>query len=101
MLLMRGIAREAVFAGTPGDVSRRVAHRQSGRWQMQETLDLMQRGGWMAPPRPAPPSAPVAAAASAAAPDPIAALKQLAALKQQGVLTDAEFSAEKTKLLAS
>ena len=97
MLLMRGIAREAVFAGTPGDVSRRVANRQSGRWQMQETLDLMQRGGWMAPPRPVPPSAPV----PAAAPDPIAALKQLAALKQQGVLTDAEFSAEKTKLLAS
>jgi hypothetical protein len=96
---MRGIAREAIFAGTPADVSQRVGARQSGRWQMQETLDMMQRGGWMAPPRPVPPGAPAAPAAPSA-PDPIAALKQLAALKEQGVLTDAEFSAEKTKLLA-
>ena len=95
MLLMSGIAREAIYAGTPGDVSRRVAGRQSGRWREQETLDMMQRGGWMAPPRPAPPNAPVAA--PAASPDPIAALKRLAALKDQGVLTDAEFSAEKNE----
>ena len=94
MLLMSGIAREAIYAGTPGDVSRRVAGRQSGRWREQETLDMMQRGGWMAPPRPRRRTRPPLRRTRS----PLSS--ELAALKDQGVLTDAEFSAEKTKLLA-
>ena len=48
-------------------------------------------------PRPTP-AAPVQAPA-AAAPDPVAQLTQLAALKDSGALTEAEFEAEKAKIL--
>jgi hypothetical protein len=53
-------------------------------------------------PAPAAP-APVAPApvAASAGPDRITQLKELAELKQAGVLTDAEFEAEKAKILAS
>ena len=37
----------------------------------------------------------------AAARDPVAQLKELAELKNQGILTDAEFEAQKAKILAS
>jgi membrane protease subunit (stomatin/prohibitin family) len=40
-----------------------------------------------------------APAPAAAAPDPIAQLTQLAALKDSGALTQAEFDAEKAKIL--
>jgi membrane protease subunit (stomatin/prohibitin family) len=40
-----------------------------------------------------------APAPAAAAPDPIAQLTQLAALKDSGALTEAEFEAEKAKIL--
>jgi Short C-terminal domain len=46
----------------------------------------------------APPAAP-APVPAAAAPDTIAQLTQLAALKNSGALTEAEFEAEKAKLL--
>jgi hypothetical protein len=46
----------------------------------------------------APPAAPVQEPA-AAAPDPVAQLTQLAALKDSGALTEAEFEAEKAKIL--
>jgi hypothetical protein len=45
---------------------------------------------------PAPAPAP---AAAAAAPDPIEQLTQLAALKDSGALTEAEFEAQKAKIL--
>jgi hypothetical protein len=45
-------------------------------------------------PAPAPAPAPVAAA-----PDPIEQLTQLAALKDSGALTEAEFEAQKAKIL--
>jgi Short C-terminal domain len=47
-------------------------------------------------PAPAPAPAP---AAAAAAPDPIEQLTQLAALKDSGALTEAEFEAQKAKIL--
>jgi hypothetical protein len=48
----------------------------------------------------APAAAPAPAPAPAAAgPDPIEQLTQLAALKDSGALTDAEFEAEKAKIL--
>ncbi len=46
-----------------------------------------------------PPAAPPAPAPAPAAPDRIEQLTQLAALKDSGALTEAEFEAEKAKLL--
>ena len=83
--LLRGVARTAVVAGTATAVSNRVSRRQSRRWGQQEAY---------AEPEPAYQQAPPAPAA-----DPIEQLQQLAALKDQGVLTDAEFSAQKAKIL--
>jgi hypothetical protein len=88
--LLRGVARTAVIAGTATSVSNRVSRRQAQRWGAQDEAQYYEQ----APPAPAP--APVAAAAPV---DPIAQLKELAALKEQGVLTDAEFAAQKAKIL--
>jgi hypothetical protein len=49
-----------------------------------------------APAAPAPAPAPAPAAAG---PDPVEQLTQLAALKDSGALTEAEFEAEKAKIL--
>jgi hypothetical protein len=80
-LLLRGVARTAVRAGTATAVSNRVSRRQANRWAAQEQQ--------MAP-QPAPAAAPA---------DPIAQLKELGELHQSGVLTDEEFTAQKAKLL--
>jgi hypothetical protein len=92
--LLRGVARTAVVAGTATAVSNRVSRRQASRWQQQGYYDEPE------PAQQAPAPQYVAAPAPAAAPDPIEQLKELAALKQQGVLTDAEFAAQKAKILA-
>jgi hypothetical protein len=89
MPLLRGVARTAVIAGTATAVSNRVSRRQAERWYGDEQT-----------------RAPEEAAAPAAAPaaptaDPLEQLKQLGELKAQGVLTDAEFEAQKAKILAS
>jgi hypothetical protein len=91
--LLRGVARTAAIAGTATAVSNRVSRRQARRWGYEEQAEPS--GGYeqAPPPPPPPPSAP--------APDPIAQLKELAALKEQGVLTDAEFAAQKAKILGT
>lgn len=85
--LLRGVARTAVIAGTATGVSNRVSRRQGNRWAQQETQQQ---------PAPEPQNAQPAAAR-----DPVAQLKELAELKNQGILTDAEFEAQKAKILAS
>jgi len=95
--LIRGVARTAVVAGTATAVSNRVSRRQAGRWSAQE-------------PAPAPPPAPTYAAppSSPALPPPaapdmeakLAQLTQLGTLRDQGVLTPAEFEAQKARVLA-
>jgi len=71
-------------------VSNRVSRRQQNRWAQQDQQQYAQQQQQYAPqPAPAP------------APDPIAQLKDLADLKSQGILTDAEFEAQKAKILAS
>jgi membrane protease subunit (stomatin/prohibitin family) len=87
--LLRGVARTAVIAGTATGVSNRVSRRQGNRWAQQETQQQQQ-------PAPEPENAQPAAAR-----DPVAQLKELAELKNQGILTDAEFEAQKAKILAS
>jgi hypothetical protein len=91
MPLLRGIARTAAIAGTATAVSNRVSRRQQNRWAQQEDQQYAQQQQQYAPPPPPP----------AAAPDPIAQLKDLADLKNQGILTEAEFEAQKAKVLAS
>jgi len=91
--LLRGVARTAVVAGTATAVSNRVSRRQANRWSQQEEEQYAQQQQYAPPPAPAP--------APAAAPDPIAQLKELAELKNQGILTEAEFDAQKAKILAA
>ena len=88
--LLRGVARTAVIAGTATAVSNRVSRRQADRWSQQEQQQYEQQYAAPAPAAPAP-----------AAPDPIEQLKELAQLKDQGVLTEAEFTAQKAKILGS
>ena len=93
--LMRGVARTAVVAGTATAVSNRVSRRQAGRWAAQEDQQYaqQQQQQYAAPPPPA--------AAPAAAPDTLTQLKELGELKAQGILTEAEFEAQKAKILAA
>jgi hypothetical protein len=88
--LIRGVARTAVVAGTATAVSNRVSRRQANRWGQQEQYAQPQ----YYEPAPAPPPA------AAPAADPLAQLKELGELKAQGILTDAEFEAQKAKILA-
>jgi hypothetical protein len=87
--LIRGVARTAVVAGTATAVSNRVSRRQANRWAQQ--------GGYYD--EPAQQAAPPPPAGSSTD-DTIARLKELAELKAAGVLTDAEFEAQKAKILA-
>jgi Short C-terminal domain len=93
--LLRGVARTAVVAGTATAVSNRVSRRQANRWASQEEQQYAQQQyaqqQYAPPPQPAP----------AAAPDPVEQLKDLAELKAQGILTDAEFEAQKARILGS
>ena len=92
--LIRGVARTAVVAGTATAVSNRVSRRQQGRWAQQDYQE--------APPQPAPPSAqPPSAQPPADMTSKIDQLKQLGELKEQGVLTEAEFEDQKSRILGS
>ena len=94
--LLRGIARTAVVAGTATAVSGRVQRRQQGRWAAQEQAAAAR---YAPPPEPVqyqyeepPPSA-------SGTDDKLAQLRQLGELRDAGVLTDAEFEAQKGKIL--
>jgi hypothetical protein len=91
--LLRGVARTAVVAGTATAVSNRVSRRQANRWAAQGNAPY--GGGYEDPGYAQEPAAPPPPPA-----DPVQALKDLAALHDQGVLTDAEFSAQKARILA-
>jgi len=93
--LIRGVARTAVIAGTATAVSNRVSRRQANRWSQQEEQQYQQ-----APPPQQQVYAAPAAAAAAPMDDKLGQLKQLGELKEQGILTQAEFDAQKAKILA-
>ena len=92
--LLRGIARTAAVAGTATAVSGRVRRRQDAKFAERDAQSAAQRDQayqeQTAPPAPAAP----------AAADPLEQLKTLGELKAQGVLTEAEFAAQKAKILA-
>jgi hypothetical protein len=77
-----------VIAGTATAVSNRVSRRQSERWAEQDEQQYSDQ----APPPPQPAAAPEA--------DPLEQLQKLGELKAAGVLTEAEFEAQKAKILA-
>ena len=87
--LLRGVARTAVIAGTATAVSNRVSRRQANRWAAQEQ---QQPYGYEEAPPPAPADDMDAK---------LAQLKELGELKTQGVLSDAEFEAQKRRILGS
>src|SRR4051794_40690998 len=102
MGLIGGMARTAVVAGTATAVSNRVSRRQAGRWNQQAQAEAYQQEQQYPPQQPqqvvyaAPPPPPAAPSSD----DLIEQLQKLGALRDQGILTDAEFDAQKAKLLA-
>jgi hypothetical protein len=95
MGLVRGVARTAAIAGTATAVSNRVSRRQAGRWAEQ---DAQQQQYAEPPPQqyaPPPPAAP----AGPSGDEMIEQLTKLGELRDKGILTDAEFEAQKGKLL--
>jgi len=102
--LLRGVARTAVIAGTASAVNGRVQRRQAERFADRDAQIAASRqaayneqvGYAQAPPPPAPaPAAPAAMSSE----DRLAQLERLGNLRQQGVLSEAEFAAEKARLL--
>lgn len=85
--LLRGVARTAVVAGTATAVSNRVSRRQAGRWAEQEQQQQAV-------------SQPVAPTGDDMD-TKLAQLRDLGELRQQGVLSDAEFEVQKSRILNS
>lgn len=91
-LLLRGMARTAVIAGTATAVSNRVSRRQYNRWAAQDEQNYPE-------PAPAQPAPAASSPPPAVSEDRVAQLKDLADLRAQGVLTDDEFASEKRRIL--
>jgi len=91
MMRRRPIARAAVrttaVVGTAAVVGGHMANKQA----QAQAAQAAQAAPAEAPAPPPPPAA--------AAPDPIEQLTKLAALKDSGALTEAEFEAQKAKIL--
>ena len=99
MGLIGGMARTAVVAGTATAVSNRVSRRQANRWSAQQEPAPPPPQQYQEPPPPAyapPPPPPPADDA----PDMLDQLQKLGELRAAGVLTEAEFAAQKAKILA-
>jgi hypothetical protein len=87
--LIRGVARTAVVAGTATAVSNRVSRRQAYRWAEQDRQAYAD-----AQPSTVTPSAP-------STDQRLEQLEELGALRASGVLTDAEFEAQKARILSA
>ncbi|MFG2626690.1 SHOCT domain-containing protein [Streptomyces sp. NPDC048473] len=83
--LLGAMARTAVVAGTASAVSGRVQQHQQAKFAERDAAE-----------RQAAQQVPAAPPAD----DLISRLERLAELKKQGILTDAEFEAQKAKILA-
>ena len=122
MGLIGGMARTAVVAGTATAVSNRVSRRQANRWAQKDQSaydeQYAQQPQYAQPqpqpvyaqpqyaqPQYAPPQyaqpAPAPAPASSPTDDMLNQLRQLAQLKDQGILTEAEFTAQKARILGT
>jgi len=109
MGLLGMMARTAVVAGTATAVSNRVSRRQVGRWNQKAEAQAYEEQQQAPPPEPepqyqqAPPQqyapAPPAPAAPGAEPNLADEIQRLSTLKDQGILSEDEFTAAKSKLL--
>jgi Short C-terminal domain/Domain of unknwon function (DUF3824) len=99
--LIGGVARTAVAAGTWTAVSNRVNRRQQERWAEQDQQQMMQQQQQQAYAQSYAPPAPPPPRAAPSPDDKFAQLEKLGQLKNAGILTDAEFDAQKAKILAS
>jgi membrane protease subunit (stomatin/prohibitin family) len=96
--LLRGVVRTAAVAGTATAVSGRVRRRQDAKFADRDAQSAAQRDqAYQQQTAPAAPPEPEAAPATT---DPLERLKTLGELKESGVLTEAEFEAQKAKILA-
>jgi len=110
--LLRGVARTAVVAGTATAVSNRVSRRQSQRWaeqgnsspaylanvpQQQSYQDPYPQQAYQQPAYDAPP----AVESGTDTNTKLAQLRQLGELHTAGVLDDAEFELQKSRILSS
>lgn len=93
--LIRGVARTAAIAGTATVVSNRVSRRQAGRWAAQDQAAAQDQQPQPQYAAPAP-----AAPAESDMDAKLAQLKQLGELKDAGVLSEAEFAEQKSRILA-
>ena len=94
---MRTVGRTAVIAGTATAVVGGVSRRQSRKYnEKQDEAAAQQQAAYN---QGAADAAPPAAAPSGGG-DVMAQLQQLGDLHSSGVLTDAEFEAQKAKILA-
>lgn len=97
-----GLLKTAATVAVASSVHGRIQRRQQARWAAQ---DQPLAGApappqeYAAPPPPVPPQAPAAPAPSADMGDRLAQLKQLSELLSAGVLTQAEFEQQKTRIL--
>lgn len=91
--LLGSVARTAAVVGTAQAVSGRVAQSQATRFQNEQDAAAFRRQQAAAP-------APAAAAPAAPSTDQIIEqLQKLGELHRSGVLTEAEFAAQKARLL--
>jgi membrane protease subunit (stomatin/prohibitin family) len=86
--VLRTVGRTAVIAGTASVVAGGVNRHQQQKYAQQDAAQQQ------APVEQAP------APAAGGSEDPVEKLKELAQLKDQGILTEAEFDAQKAKILA-
>ena len=92
--LLRGVARTAVVAGTASAVNGRVQRRQAEKFADRDAKIAAEQNA--AYQQQEAPQAPAAAPAV----DVAGQLKSLAELRDQGILTEEEFAAQKSKLLS-
>ncbi|WP_406424700.1 SHOCT domain-containing protein [Streptomyces sp. NBC_00842] len=97
--LLGAVARTAVVAGTASAVGGRVQRHQQEKWGAQEVAAQQQVEEQRAVQQQQAMQQQVAPSAPAAD-DLLDRLERLAELKKQGVLTEAEFEAQKAKILA-
>ena len=97
--LLRGLARTAAIAGTATAVSNRVSRRQAGRWARHDQQESYQQEPYQQEPEPPAPDG--GEGAGGGMDDMLAQLTQLGELKRQGVLTEAEFAQQKSRILGS
>jgi len=90
--VMRTVGRTALIAGTATAVAGGVSRHQQQKYAQQQAAQEPAYAPQDIAPAPAP--------AAPSSDDLIDKLKELAQLKDQGILTEAEFDAQKAKILA-